>query len=70
MKDYFGINVKIGDTVLYTGKDGYWFNEGVVTDVIDNKVKIKGNIRKRGSTEIVLKKPYIKWLEDNPEYTI
>lgn len=70
MKDYFGINVKIGDTVLYTGKDGYWFNEGVVTDVIDNKAKIKGNIRKRGSTEIVLKKPYVKWLEDNPEYTI
>ena len=70
MKDYFGIDIKIGDTVLYTGKDGYWFDEGIVQDIVGNKVKIKGAVRKRSSTEVMLKKPYEEWLKNNPEYLI
>ena len=72
MKDFFGLTVKIGDKVVYVydrkGSSAFIISE--ITDIIGNKVKIKGLVKKRESNEIMSYKIYEAFLENNPEYLI
>jgi len=70
MKDFFGIPIEVGDTVIYNQKEGTYLRRGVVSYINDNKAKIKGLVKKRQGNELISDEAYIAWLDKNPEYGI
>ena len=72
MKDFYGITVKVGDDVLYGSgvKGSSHFKRGRIVEIIGDKAKIKGLVKKRNSDEIISEIYYLNFLDKHPEFFI
>ena len=69
MTDFYGLKVKIGEIVLYSNVKG-GFTRGIITDIVDDKAKLKGVVKRRRSNEIISETPYLEWIQAHPEFLI